>query len=603
MYQFCFTYRIAHRAKMRGALLLGSLLLGLWSCELHAATPYSTSIEGPVAEDTLALLREFSDTIHLEDSPPASVIHLRRRVTRDQERFLSTLQSLGHYGAKVEASIENDDAPYRVRFQVEPGPAYRVGSIAVEAPDVPADAVPLPDGRRIGLATGDFAKASAILDAESQVSRIYQQQGYPFARAGERRMTVDHATREAHIVLVVESGPRAVFGAISIAGLEKVDESVVLQRIQWEEGESFDREKLRATQRALYDTGLFGLTSVTTADNVSPDGTLPLYIELTERKHRTYAIGLRFDTDQGVGAELSWEHRNMRRQGHKLRLATRLRTEVSEAIVGYHIDQFRRDDQRLVTTLRLAREDLDAYKSNLAYLSSLVERDVTPSLTVGAGVAVSFSDSSQGGRSRNHQFISLPMKADLDRSNDLLNPTRGYRISARAEPFADVFKGDSLFLKSDLTFTHYLPINKDESWVLATRMRTGSIFGESLEGVPPPIRFFSGGGGSIRGFPYRTVSPLDATNTPVGGRSTLEAAVELRRRISETLGFVTFVDAGSAFESAWPDFDASVRYAAGIGFRYFTTIGPLRFDIAVPINRRKGIDDSFEFYLSIGQAF
>jgi len=583
-------------------LFLGLAIVLFLPLPALAATSYTTTFTGPLDGETLTLLQEFSDTYQLQNTPPASLVHLRRRVNRDQERFLSTLQSLGHYGAKVTATTEGDASPYTVRFDLEPGPIYSIAAVHIEALGVPDGSVEMPSPAKLGLPLGAKASAVKIIDAESQLARYLQQQGYPFAAAGERRVLVDHAERHLIITLQIAAGERAIFGPIAISGLEKVDEAVILDRITWDEGDAFRREDLRQTQRALYDTGLFGLTSVTTAESVSPDGTLPIYIEVSERKHRTYAIGLRYDTDQGAGLELSWEHRNMRQLGHKLRVGTRLSTTVSELTTDYHIDQFRREDQRLVSQLRIAREDLDAYRSNLVSLTTLVERDVTPSLTVGAGLALMASSSVQAGRSQTHKLISAPLKMEFDKSNDLLNPTQGYRLGLRAEPFVGLFTADTLFFKADATFTHYLAFDEEAKWVLATRLRAGSIVGESLSGIPPSVRFFSGGGGSIRGFPYRTVSPLDEL-TPIGGRSTLEAAVELRRRLSDTLGLVTFVDAGSAFDSVWPDFGESIRYSAGIGVRYFTTIGPLRFDIAVPLNKRKGIDDSFEFYLSIGQAF
>jgi len=120
--------------------------------------------------------------------------------------------------------------------------------------------------------------------------------------------------------------------------------------------------------------------------------------------------------------------------------------------------------------------------------------------------------------------------------------------------------------------------------------------------VPADERFYAGGGGSIRGYSYQSVGPLSGGD-PVGGRSLLELSTELRLRLGERFGFVGFLDGGSAFGAAFPDFDEELLWGTGLGFRYFTAVGPLRLDFAVPLDRRHGIDDAFQVYISLGQAF
>jgi translocation and assembly module TamA len=126
--------------------------------------------------------------------------------------------------------------------------------------------------------------------------------------------------------------------------------------------------------------------------------------------------------------------------------------------------------------------------------------------------------------------------------------------------------------------------------------------GAERDEIPADIRFYAGGGGSIRGYAYQSVGPTQ-NNEPIGGRSLITMSAELRIKITEKMGLVAFVDGGSAFESAFQDFEETLQWGGGLGFRYFTAIGPLRLDVGIPINRRAGIDDSFQIYVSIGQAF
>ncbi|HOQ89458.1 MAG TPA: BamA/TamA family outer membrane protein, partial [Candidatus Hydrogenedentes bacterium] len=138
---------------------------------------------------------------------------------------------------------------------------------------------------------------------------------------------------------------------------------------------------------------------------------------------------------------------------------------------------------------------------------------------------------------------------------------------------------------------------------LAARLRAGIMVGEDFETVPADLRFYAGGGGSVRGYEYQTAGPLDRDEDPLGGRSLLETSVELRRRLTDKIGLVTFVDSGTVYRQGWPDFSEPLRVGAGIGVRYATPMGPLRLDLATPINRRDGVDPAIQVYFGFGQAF
>ncbi len=125
-----------------------------------------------------------------------------------------------------------------------------------------------------------------------------------------------------------------------------------------------------------------------------------------------------------------------------------------------------------------------------------------------------------------------------------------------------------------------------------------------LRDIPSNYRFFSGGGGSVRGYRYQTIGP----RTPpfgfvVGGRSLFEANVEARVKVTDTIGIVPFFDIGGAYAGSIPDFTrGDTRMSAGLGLRYYTGIGPIRLDVAFPLNPRPG-DQPVVLYVSIGQSF
>ena len=158
--------------------------------------------------------------------------------------------------------------------------------------------------------------------------------------------------------------------------------------------------------------------------------------------------------------------------------------------------------------------------------------------------------------------------------------------------------------------TVYRPIG--ERLVIAGRARFGSIAGVDRDDLAPSRRYYGGGGGSVRGYGYQRLGPFEPLNPldedrdeaselrPIGGRSVTEFALEARYRFGD-YGIVPFIDAGNSYESILPRV-SDLRFGAGIGGRFYTNFGPLRVDVATPLNPREG-DGKIALYISIGQAF
>ena len=189
----------------------------------------------------------------------------------------------------------------------------------------------------------------------------------------------------------------------------------------------------------------------------------------------------------------------------------------------------------------------------------------------------------------------------LDRSNDPLDPTRGWRVSARLVPTLLTGEGVLPYLKLQVQTSGYIPFDVKGDTVLAARLRLGSITNGTVSDIPAPQRFYAGGGGSVRGFGFQEVGPRLSDNTPEGGLSLVETSLELRRRLTEKWGIVAFIDAGSVGGAQLPDFrDLSV--GAGLGVRYNLGFGPIRVDLATPVTSRRG-EAPLQVYVSIGQSF
>jgi translocation and assembly module TamA len=221
---------------------------------------------------------------------------------------------------------------------------------------------------------------------------------------------------------------------------------------------------------------------------------------------------------------------------------------------------------------------------------------------VAGGISYRFSDVEQLGERDMFRLFSIPVKLSWDSRDDPLDPVNGGRLNLKMTPFLDVFNTDTRFWKCWASTTRYIRLSESPHLVIAGRMGIGSILGIIRDEVPADERFYAGGGGSIRGYPYQSVGPLEGTN-PVGGRSLLEISAELRLKLTDSFGLVGLLDGGNAFESRFPDFEKDLLWSAGVGLRYFTGIGPFRLDVAFPFDRRERIDDAFQVYVSLGQSY
>ncbi len=566
---------------------------------------YEVDFEGIVDDDLEKDLRFLSNTVIRKGQPPPTLGLLRARVARDIPELVLALRSRGYYSASIDGKILEDTDPVKVIFEVDLGNVYKIHTVEIQRPwDDPELQRHIPTPSELGLTPDMPADARKILDAENALATRMRTRGYPFARVENTRVVVDHRTEQVSVTFPLVPGPAATFGETEIQGLTSVEKDYIKGKIPWQKGDRYNEDLLQEYRKRLTDTRLFTLIRTSHGKELEEDGSLPMTIELTERKPRTIRAGVSYRTDEGFGAAASWEHRNLWRRGERFQTGIVL-SEISQALdAAFEKPDFLDPEQTLNASARIARDETDAFTSQNLETAVLLSRNLGRGLKVGAGPGFRLSrvdDKTTG--IEEFALLSFPGHMDWDFSNDLLDPTRGGRLKVQLIPYLNTLDTDITFLKSYISYSHYLPLLESPSLLFAGRAALGSISGTSRDAMPADIRYYAGGGGSIRGYPFQSVSPLDAEDVPIGGRSLIEFSAELRWRITETLGMVTFLDGGGAFEPAYPDFSTALRYGAGAGVRYFTPIGPLRLDVGVPLNRRDDIDAPVQFYISLGQAF
>lgn len=548
-------------------------------------------------------LEDSSRLVALQDTPPASALGLRRRVAEDVERLRALLQAEGYYGATVAEALDLATVPAQVRVSITPGPVYRLDRFTFDPP-WPRPEAP-PSFADLGLSADQPAEAQSILDAVERAALILRNSGHPFARVERHRAVVDHARRTMAVTLALEAGPAAPFGPTRFDGLESVEDSHVRQYLTWREGQPYDRRLIQSLRRALLATGLFDSVEVIEGEALDAMGRLPMTVRLSEAKHRTLGAGLRYSSSQGAGARAYWEHRNLFGAGERLRTDLSLAEQGNSLGATLRKPNMWRTRQDLVGSFQIATERLDAYDRESVEAFLGLERPVGDYWRVGAGVSWDFASlTDQETGEQRSTLIGFPLTAQRDSTDNRLDPSEGSRLAFAVTPYGGTLGGDSaLFLKTEATGSLYIPLTASGWTVAAVRGRVGMIHGAERTDIPADKRFYAGGGGSLRGFGHQMAGDLSATGDPIGGKAVMEVGAELRLRLTETLGIVPFVEAGRAVTQDHPGQNRRLFLAAGLGARYHTPVGPLRLDVALPLNRRVGVDRSWQVYISLGQAF
>ncbi len=569
---------------------------------------YETLLRGVEDEGLRAVLEGSSQLFALAQRPPATLIGLRRRAEADLERLRTALRSEGYYASELDLEIDSDSRPVRVALNVTPGPRYSLAAYDIGYVTSPAPPQALrPDLQEIAVTIGMPARAPEIVAAEQNLVSRLQERGYPFAQVAERKTFVDHEARVMTVQLSLDAGPAATLGPLTFTGQEQVAESYLRRIAGWDEGAPYDRRVLQETQRRLSETGLFASVTAETAAEPAADGALPVTVTLVERAQRSIGAAASISTDIGPGAEVFWEHRNLLGENETFRVSVTGSLIEQSSALEFRKPAFLEREQALLAELTGGFEDNDAFERQAVEGLVALERPVLDNWRVTAGVSAGYEvvDENANGATGERQFtlFGLPLTASRDTTDNPLDPASGTRLQASLTPATGVGDESLFFATGTLGGSAYYAVDEDARFILAARARAGTILGEETEVLPADRRFYAGGGGSIRGYEFQLVGPLDDDEDPLGGTSLVELGVEARVRVSEDIGVVPFVDGGTVFDDPWFNSGETLRWAAGLGLRYFTGFGPLRLDVAFPLNGRDDVDETLQIYISFGQAF
>jgi translocation and assembly module TamA len=617
-------------ARVVQAIVLCFIVLAGMPARASDPQSYTVAIDatGDKAIDTA--LSDGSQLQSLKDKAPVGPFALITRAKNDYDRVQTVLQSFGYYKATVTITVDGtsvsdtdladklDTVPsgqsVEAKIAIDKGPLFRLRKIEVHG-DVPPDLNALD---KLGLKPGQPAVASDVLGAGTKLLTALEEDGYAQAKVDPPVATEDAATFSIDVVFNATAGRRAIIGAISFEGLHDVNEDFVRRRLLLQQGQLYQPSKIDAARQDLLTLGVFSGVSVHGGDAIAPDGSLPLTFDFQERPGHAIGITGAYSTDLGATGKVTWSDRNLFGNAEQLNLsaaATGLGGTATKGL-GYNVTgqfikpDFPQRDTSLQFDAGALKQSLEAYDQTAFTAGPSLHRKFGPLWKGSIGITGERERILQQNITSHFTLVSLPLTANYD-STGLIDPTQdathGIRATFIATPTESLGHPSSTFAILQVSGSTYLDIGdwvfgaKPGRSVLALRGLVGSIQGASQFELPPDQRFYAGGSATIRGFKYQSVGPLFPDHDPIGGTAIDAATIEYRQRFFESFGAAVFVDGGQVSGSNTP-FSGTVRIGTGFGLRYYTPIGPVRVDVALPVNRPPG-GDKFEFYIGLGQAF
>ncbi|WP_188408095.1 autotransporter assembly complex protein TamA [Agaricicola taiwanensis] len=586
---------------------------------------YDVTFSVPAETDLEDRLEDASNLEELKDQPVDAPEALLVRARAEPEYLIAALQAEARYGAVVRVTVAGvavdapgasaavaraaQAGPVPIIVTVEPGPEFKFQSIRTVTADGRPSPVPIDLGKA-GLTTGEPARSADIIAGERAIVRQIRETGRPLARVAEREAVVNHSTSTMDLTIILDPGAPATFGEVTVSGTDRLRPEIVAERAPFATGEPYSPAKIARYREKLSELAVFKTVRIVEGDQLNPDGSLPIRVEVAERPRRYVGAEASYSTSEGAGVGAYWGHRNLFGGAEGLRLdanVSRLGANAYDDLeyklgITFTKPSIITPKDDLTVSVLATREAPDAYTRVGVGGVASIKREITEHLSVQAGIEVDRSRIDDVFGRNDYTLIGIPLGVTWDNTDSKLDPTEGFRAALTVTPFpyADGSQAGMTIAKGQVSA--YRAIDDAHRFVVAGRIGAGTALGAEIRDLPANRRFFAGGGGSIRGYTYQSVSPRLDEDTIIGGRSLLEGSLELRVKVTDKIGIVPFVDAGAAFDREFPDFNQDIQYAAGLGLRYYTAIGPIRADVAFPLNPRED-DPVAAFYISLGQAF
>lgn len=583
---------------------------------------YTATLETAATGDVANAIRNASALLADQAAPASGAAGLLAKARSDYRRILGALYNQGYYGGAISILVGGKEAanlpvdtdlpdPVAVVLRVDAGPLFRFGEVNIvhRAPlaDNDGDWVEAPEVA--GFGAGLVARATVVARAEQLAVEAWRQQGYAEATVVDRQVVADHATDTVDVTITVAPGRHATVGQIGVSGTNRMDPTFVAQQTGLNPGDDYDPDDIERAEKRLARLDVFRAMRIEAAGAIGNDGVLPFNVIVEEQAERRFGVGATYSTIDGLGLEGFHLWRNLFGRAERLRLDAKvaginwpISTEEFDYAFGGTFTKpgFLNPDNDLVASISAERSVLPAYTETSASARVGLTQYLFDQLTLDGAAFYERSLFEDDFGTRNFSLAGLSGGLIWDARDNPSDATEGFYVNVTAEPFYEFYYGNPAF-RTTAEVRGYLNLMGDKQLVLAGRAKIGALVGPALDEIPPDRLFFAGGGGSVRGYGFKSIGVDGPGDTVTGGRYLVEGSIEARYKVTNDIGVVAFVDGGYVAADSFPGLD-QLRIGVGAGVRYYTGLGPLRLDVALPLNKRPG-DPDYALYVGIGQAF
>ncbi|MCX5813545.1 MAG: autotransporter assembly complex protein TamA [Proteobacteria bacterium] len=511
------------------------------------------------------------------------------------QKVHNSLEPFGYYKTEVSTTIDRtDEGKYRLQVNVKKGDPLRISAVSVSADGPGAGEKALADLiSKFPLRKGDVLRQDIYERAKAELQNRMVDLGYLDVSFSVHKISVLLNSLEAQIDIVLQTGSQYRFGDVTFSGNISYPEIFLSRYLQFKGGEVFSYEKLANTQANLTNSDRFREIVINAKKEKAVDYQVPIEIVLVPSLPKRFKIGIGYGTDTGPRGSLYYQDVNIARRGHELLAEMTVSPTLQGIATRYTIPG--QKDANTLTSFKIAAqaEDTQSYTINLA--TTEVERARSFGIgRIGSLFMQMQKEHSEAGNERTNSFLIMPgLRFSERRFDKLLRPYRGYHYQTE-------LKGTTKELGSDVAFMQYtlkgeIIIPLPYRFSILTRMQAGATWqADAARDLPITLRFFAGGDNNIRGYKYQSLGPKGDNGEVTGGRNILVGNIELERAISNNWGIAAFYDVGNAFNN-FSNIDPA--QGTGIGCRYYTPVGPIRFDLA----RQIGIaSPGYRIHFSIG---
>ncbi len=528
----------------------------------------------------------------LEEPCDAAEWRVRRRFAAADDDIRRGLRALGHYAPRVDKRLERGEACWQASFAVDPGPQVVMAQVEVtlegEAREDPAFKRLLAD---LPLRAGEPLDHGAYERSKSRLASLASERGYLDAKLTRHELIVDPDAGTAQARLQLSSGPRYRLGELKVVH-EGIRHDLVRRLLEYTPGEPYSADRLHLLDRALSDSGYFSSVDVRADTQGAQDLEVPVTVTAQARKRHLYSAGVGFATDVGPRVRLGYENRRVNAAGH--RVVARLRGSLvqSDLSVEYRIPLQRPQSEWLTFSAAAVREDTDTFESTSGKLGVRATR------LRGRWLETSFvelsRDNFEVGRTRRTSTLLMPgLSYSRTQSDGRLRPDEGWRLYAEIKGGAEALLSDTDVLRTRISGGWLRTLPWDGR--IITRAEVGALIAGDFDALPPSVRFFAGGDTSIRGYEFESLGPKDDFGEVIGGRYLGVVSLEYEHPIKGPWSAAVFMDAGNAFDN---EFSQDIKTGVGVGLRWQSPVGPVRVDIAHPLNDDG--DTLFRLHLRLG---